>query len=122
LFVCLFVCFWRDSPPFPPWARAASFTTFLGHTQRYTTVDKTRSGRVISPSQRPLPDNTQHSQQTSTFPVGFKPTIPAVERPQTHALDRADTGNSVNIKYTIFNTNLLHNVFINLLKTKRRLL
>ena len=26
------------------------------------------------------------------FPVGFKPTISAGERPQTHVLDRADTG------------------------------
>jgi len=26
-------------------------------------------------------------------PAGFKPTIPATERPQTHALDRADTDN-----------------------------
>ena len=25
-------------------------------------------------------------------PAGFEPTIPAVERPQTHALDRAATG------------------------------
>jgi hypothetical protein len=25
-------------------------------------------------------------------PAGFKPTIPASERPQTHALDRATTG------------------------------
>jgi hypothetical protein len=25
-------------------------------------------------------------------PVGFEPTIPANERPQTHALDRAATG------------------------------
>jgi len=41
------------------WAMASSFTTFLDHTQRRTTV-----GRVISPSQRPLPDNIQHSQQT----------------------------------------------------------
>ena len=29
------------------------------------------------PSQRPLPDNTQHSQQTSMPPVGFEPTISA---------------------------------------------
>jgi hypothetical protein len=48
------------------------------------------SERVISPLQRPLPDNTQHSQQTS--PVGFEPTISAGERPQTYALDRAATG------------------------------
>ena len=49
------------------------------------------SGRVISPTQRPLPENTQHSQQTSITPVGFERTIPASQRPQTHALDRADT-------------------------------
>ena len=51
------------------------------------------SGRVISSSQRPLLDNTQHSQrQTSVPPAGFEPTIPASERPQTHAFDRAATG------------------------------
>jgi len=38
------------------------------------------SGRVIGPSQRPLPDNTQHSQQTFITPVGFEPTISADER------------------------------------------
>ena len=52
------------------------------------------SGRVISPPQRPLPDNTQHSQQTSMPPVRFEPTISAGERPQTYALDRAATGTS----------------------------
>jgi len=39
---------------------------------------------VISPSHRPLPDNTQHTQHTFMAPAGFKPTIPASERPQTH--------------------------------------
>ena len=33
------------------------------------------SGRGISLSQRPLPDNTQHSQQTSMLSVGFEPPI-----------------------------------------------
>jgi len=48
---------------------------------------------MISLSQRPLPDNTQHSQQTNIHaPVGFEPTISAGERPQTYALDRAATG------------------------------
>jgi hypothetical protein len=47
---------------------------------------------VINPSQRPLPDNTQHSQDTSMPPAGFEPAIPARERPQTHASDRAATG------------------------------
>ena len=31
-------------------------------------------------------------------PVGFEPTIPAGERPQTHALDRAATGTSQPMK------------------------
>ena len=51
------------------------------------------SGRVISSSQRPLSDNTQHSPQTSMHPVGFEPTIAAGERPQSYALDRVATGN-----------------------------
>jgi len=50
------------------------------------------SGRMINPSQRPLPDYTQHSQQTSMPPVEFEPTIAAGERPKTYALDRAATG------------------------------
>jgi len=32
-----------------------------------------------------------HKKQTSMPPVGFEPAIPASERPQTHALDRAAT-------------------------------
>jgi len=48
---------------------------------------------VISSLQRPLPDNTQHSQQTDIHgPLGFEPTISAGERPQTYVLDRAATG------------------------------
>jgi len=57
----VFVCFWRDSPR---WARASSFTTFLDHTQRRTTV-----GRA-SLDEKPLPDNTQHSQQTNVHAPG----------------------------------------------------
>jgi len=51
------------------------------------------SGRVISSSQRPLPDNTHntHKKQTSTSPAGFKPTISADEWPQTIALESAAT-------------------------------
>jgi hypothetical protein len=30
------------------------------------------------------------------LPAGFEPTIPASERPQTHALDHAATGNGFN--------------------------
>jgi len=38
LFVCLFVCFWRDSPQE---ASSSSFTKFLDHTQRRSTVSRT---------------------------------------------------------------------------------
>ena len=62
----------------------------------HTTTHHSRqdsSGHVISSSQRPLSDSTQHSQQTHIHaPVGFEPTISAGERLQTYALDRAVTG------------------------------
>ena len=38
------------------------------HTTHHNQYDP--SGRVISPSQRPLPDNTQHSQQTNIHALG----------------------------------------------------
>ena len=46
------------------WIWLLIFTRFLDHTQRRTTVGRTPE-RVISSSQRPLPDNTQQSQQTN---------------------------------------------------------
>jgi hypothetical protein len=76
----------------PQWPRAPSFKRFLDHTQRRPTVGRT-PGRVISSSQRPLPDNTHHSQQQTPLPsMGFEPTIAADDRPQTFALDRVATG------------------------------
>jgi hypothetical protein len=51
------------------------------------------SAQGISPSQRPLPDNTNtHKRQTSMPSVGSEPSIPASARPQTYALDCAATG------------------------------
>ena len=66
LFLHLFV-FWRDSRPVGQ--------SFLIHevSRSNTTTHHSRqdsSGRVISPSQRPLPDNTQHSQQTDICVAG----------------------------------------------------
>jgi len=60
------------------------------------------SGREISPKQRPLLDNTQHS-QTSMPQAGFEPTIPASEWPQTHTLDRAATGIGKAVGFTVRN-------------------
>jgi len=53
----------RPHPFPPPWGRALSLSRLYDHAQIHHSR-KDSSGRVISPSQRPLPDNTQHSQQT----------------------------------------------------------
>ena len=105
-----FMFSWRDSPQ---WALASSFIRF-SKTQTMTHHNRQdSSGRVISSLQRPLPDNTQHSQQTNIHahpPVRFEPTISAGERPQTYALDRAATGTGtvtliLNIKCSNSTTN-----------------
>jgi hypothetical protein len=55
----------------PTRVMASSFVRFLDHTQRRITVGKKDfSGRVISSSQRPVPHNTQHSQQTNIHALG----------------------------------------------------
>ena len=51
------------------------------------------SGWVISPAQRPLPDNTQHSQQTSIHaPDGVRPRNRSKRVAADHASDRQATG------------------------------
>jgi len=64
------------------------------HTIRYTQNKHDSSGRVISPSHRPLP--TYHITITrdehSCPPAGLEPTIPAIKMPQTYALDCTATG------------------------------
>jgi len=45
------------------WAMASSFTSFLDHTHRRTTVGRTPLDEWSA--RRPLPDNTQHSQETN---------------------------------------------------------
>ena len=73
------------------WARASSLSRLHDHTQTHPTRQE-YSRRVVSPSQRPLPDNTQlTTDRHPCFPAGFKPTILVSERPQTHALDRTAT-------------------------------
>ena len=59
------------------------------HSAIHTTVGRDSSGRVISPSQRPLP--VQHTALTTDRhpcpPVGSEPTISVGERPQAYASD-----------------------------------
>jgi hypothetical protein len=89
----------RNSFFFPPWYRSPlagqglliywGFTILL----RNTTLDRTPLDKW-SAWRRDLYliiQNT-HKTQTSMLPAGFEPSIPASERPQTHTLDRADTG------------------------------
>ena len=71
---------------------ASSFMRFLDRTQRRTTVGRTPLDE-ISLSQSPIPDHTQHSQQTDTYvPGGIRIRNSSSERQQTHALDRVATG------------------------------
>ena len=95
---CLFVCCWLDSPQ---WARGSSFTRFLDHTQRRTTVGRTAlDERLARHRDLYLTTHNTHNRQTSMLPMGFEPTISAGERPQTYALDRAANGTSLRL-YTI---------------------
>ena len=84
------IFFWRNSPQR---ARASSFTTFLDHTQRHTTVGRTPLDEELARRRDLyLTTHNTHNRQTCVSPVGFEPTISAGERPQTYALDRAATG------------------------------
>ena len=85
----LFSFFCSNSPPPPPtkWARATSFTRFLDHTQRRTTVGSTplyeRSARR---RELYLTTHNTHNKQTSMPPVGIEPAISAGGKPQTYSL------------------------------------
>ena len=84
-----FVCFWCDSPQ---WARATSFTKFLDHSQRRTTVGRAPlDGWSARRRDLYLTTHNIYNRQTSMPPVVLEPTISAGERPQNYALDRAAT-------------------------------
>ena len=85
-YICL--VFWCNSPPSGP--GPSSFSMFLDHTQRSSTVGRTPLDEW-SASRRDLYLTAHNIQNRQTFmtPVGFEPTVSAGERPQTDALDRA---------------------------------
>jgi len=84
-------CFWRDGTR---WARASSFTRFLDHTQRRTTVGRTLGKLSAHHRDLNLISYNTHKRVTSMPPVRFELTVSAGERPQTYAFDRAATGTS----------------------------
>jgi len=87
----LFLFFFGTTAP-PQWAMTSSFTMFLDHTQRRSTVGMTPLDEW-SACRRDfyLTTHNTHNRQISMPPVEFEPTVSIGERPKTYALDRAMT-------------------------------
>ena len=69
---------------------------------------------MMDPSQSPLPDNTQHSQQTDILALGGIRTHNLSRRaPKTYALDRAATGTGI-VFISLINQMLLEACFTKL--------
>ena len=64
--MCVCVCVWCNSPQ---WVTASSLSRLHDHTQTHQArYDST--GRVISPTQRPPPENTQYLHKTNIRATG----------------------------------------------------
>ena len=80
---------WLDSPRGPGPPRRWIFEITLRHaTLGRTSLDEWSARR----RDLYLTTHNSHNRQASMSPAGFEPAIPARERPQTQALDRAATG------------------------------
>jgi hypothetical protein len=88
---------------------AFSFTRFLDHTQRHTTVGRTPLDEwLVRCRDLYLTIHNTHNRQTSMPPGGFEPTISAGELP--HALDRAATGSA--LKHTMIINIIVIDLFV----------
>ena len=81
-----------------------SWLLSVGHTTMSRTPLDVRSAQSRNLY---LTTHNTPNRENSTPPAGFEPAIPASERPQTHALDCADTGIGENyrlvyLKYSVF--------------------
>jgi hypothetical protein len=85
VYIYLFILYFARQPPVDH--SLLNHEVSMSHTRMHHSR-KDSSGRVI----RPLPDNTQHLQQTSMPPVAFEPTVSAGKQLQTFAPDRAVPG------------------------------
>jgi hypothetical protein len=86
-----FSFFWHN---IPQWARASSFTRFLDHTQRRTTVGRTPVDEW-SARRRDLYLTTHNTQNKHPCPRwDSSPRSQQASGPQTYVLDRASTGTS----------------------------
>jgi len=101
-----FFLLWCNSPQR---AKASSLSRIHDHTQTHHTQQDS-SGRVISQTQRPLPDNTQHPQQTGIpAPRGIRNQNPSKGaaadtrlRPRGH-WDRHSISQQIITHFSIFN-------------------
>ena len=110
---CIF--FYHDATA-RQWARVSSLSRLHDHTQtHHTRYDS--SGRVISPTPRPVPDNTQRSQQTITLLVGFEGVIPRKRQAAYLRIrPRGHRGSVINVHVTRKHPELyILSVFIQLL-------
>jgi len=98
---------WRNRPQ---WARASSLPRFNNHTQTHH-IRKDSSGRVISPTQRPLADNTRLSQETDLHaPGGIRTGNPTNRKAaDPHLRPRGHWDRQCNQKRS---TNLVLNAFV----------
>jgi len=105
--------FFRFGVKGPQWASASSFTRFLDHTQRRTTVGRTPLDEwSVCRRDLYLTTHNTHNRQISMLSVGLEPTITAGERPQTYALDSAATGTGNRQCILIFNWKWAHCKYI----------
>jgi hypothetical protein len=83
----------------PLWARTSSLSRVQGHTQTHDTWWTPLWEWSFRRRDLYLTTHNTHKTdiQSSSPPAGFKPAIPASERPQTHALGHAATGIGVQI-------------------------
>ena len=90
---------WRCGPTR---AVASSFTRFLDHTQRHTTVGRTPLDEWSARRKDLyLTTHNTHNRQTSKPLEGFELTISAGEWPQTYAVDRAANGTGTSVVFTV---------------------
>jgi hypothetical protein len=95
----------------PKCVRASSFTRFLDHTKRRTTLGRTPLDEWSARSRGPyLTKHNTHNRQISLPLAGFEPAIPASDRPQIHALRlrHTDRGQPPRLAARNLSSSILH--------------
>jgi hypothetical protein len=98
-----------NSPPPPPVGHSLLIVEVFTITLRHTTLGTT-PGRMVSPAQRPVSDNTQYSQGTDIHALGGVRTRNPSKRevPDTHLSPRGHRGQHVRTYTWDFHSRTLH--------------